>query len=276
MKKIIVGFIGCGHMSSHLISGIVSNEQYSPEQIWVSDINQANLSKISAETGVRVSTDNKAVAEKADILVLGVLPHALETVCEEIAEITQKKNSLIISIAAGVNCDILETWLGKSTSIVRAMPNIPVKVKEGVLALFANSQIEEDQKKSVEVLFNTIGLTCWMSSESQLDTVTVLSGCGPAYFLLVMESLQKAAEALGIDKEIAKELTIQTALGTAKMASQSDEPLDIQRKHVCPPGGVTEQAIFSFIEDGIDEMFKKALLRARKKVTEVADIKTSK
>lgn len=262
MAEPIISFIGAGNMASSIIGGLVA-KGFKRKSIIASDPSEQQLQQLQqALPVVKTTTDNLQAAAKADILVLAVKPQAMQVVARELAPALTHR-PLIISIAAGINCDSLANWLGADLPIVRVMPNTPSLVECGASGLFANPVVDDNQRRQAEQLMRAVGIALWVNDEAELDAVTAVSGSGPAYFFLVMEAMQAAGEALGLSPTVARQLTLQTALGAAQMAVGSDvEPAELRRQ-VTSPGGTTEQAIASFEQDQLREVFARALTAAR-------------
>lgn len=266
-----IAFIGAGNMASALIGGMIANG-YPAEKIIATDLSEERLAALKNEHGIQTSTDNAQTVLNADCVVLAVKPQVLKEVATAIAPQVQEKTPLLVSIAAGIRSDDLERWLGGNVSLVRSMPNTPALLQTGATGLFANSQVNDNQKELAESLMNAVGITLWVDNESQIDAVTAVSGSGPAYFFLVMEAMSAAGEKLGLSSEIAKKLTLQTALGAARMATEGSDAPDELRKKVTSPGGTTEQAINSFENSGIREIFEQALNAADTRSKELSEI----
>jgi pyrroline-5-carboxylate reductase len=179
---------------------------------------------------------------------------------------------LIISIAAGITEPDLRNWLGGDLAIIRCMPNTPALIGCGATGLFANSFVNKDQRQIADAILSAAGITVWVDDEKLLDSVTALSGSGPAYFFLVIEILQKIGEELGLTPEQARQLTLQTAVGATRMAQQSDESAAVLRKRVTSPGGTTERAIEILQSGGIEKLFSKALTGAYTRCEELSDL----
>jgi pyrroline-5-carboxylate reductase len=152
------------------------------------------------------------------------------------------------------------------------MPNTPALVKSGATALFATAAVTAAQRDQAESVLRAVGLTLWLEHEEQMDAVTALSGSGPAYFFLVMEAMQGAAQAIGLPERTARLLTLQTAFGAAKMALESDEEPSLLRQRVTSPGGTTERALNVLEEGKLRELFHDALTSARDRSRELAAI----
>lgn len=264
-------FIGAGNMASSIIGGLVASG-YPASLISASAPSQEHLDTLSSQYKVNTTQDNHQVAAEADILVLAVKPQILQAVCADLASPLTGKSPLIISIAAGVETPHIESWLGNSFPIIRCMPNTPALVSQGASGLFANNQVSAEQRQQADEIFQSIGITEWITQEEQMHGITALSGSGPAYFFLMMEALEDAAVKTGIPRETARKLGIQTVLGAAEMAKQSDlEPAQLKR-NVMSPGGTTEKAIQSFEDGCIRTLFDTAISAAADRSKELAEL----
>lgn len=271
MKSKTLAFIGCGNMAASLINGLVT-DGYDPKKIMASDPDSEKLVHISSLHGIHTTSDNSEAVEFAQVLVMAVKPQALEQVANSIAPAVQKSKPLIISIAAGVLEKDLDNWLGGDVALVRTMPNTPAMIKVGATALHANPKVSTDQKDLAETILRAVGLTLWVESEPMIDAVTALSGSGPAYFFLVMEAMESAAVELGLPTETAHLLTLQTALGAARMAMESSDTPATLRERVTSPGGTTEAALQTFEDGGLRDLFVQALTHARDRSIELSKL----
>ncbi len=269
--KPTITFIGGGNMATSLIGGLLATD-YPSNNITVSEPDTEKLKHFQQQFHINTNTDNDEAVKSADIVVLAVKPQILQTVCKDIAGSVQDKQPLIISIAAGIRGTDINRWLGGKCALVRCMPNTPALLQEGATGLFANENVSDAQKLSAENILSAAGITTWVNEESLLDAVTALSGSGPAYFFLLMETMQKAGEHLGLDTNTAKQLTLQTALGAARMAASGEDDPATLRAKVTSKGGTTEAAINYFKENGIEDLVNKALTSARDRAIELADI----
>jgi len=269
MKTNKIGFIGGGNMASSLMSGLIASG-YSPRQLWVSDINQEILKSLSTNLNVNISPTNEDVINKADVVVFAVKPQVLETVAKNAAALIRQKQSLVVSIAAGITQKSLSHWIGGDTAIVRCMPNTPALVLTGATALHANAQVKPEQRNLAENIMRSVGIALWVDNESELDAVTAVSGSGPAYYFLLMEAMEKAAVEMGLNESTARLLVLQTALGAAKIALESSESPEQLRQRVTSPGGTTQQAIETFQRGGFTELVSKAVHAARNRSIEMS------
>jgi pyrroline-5-carboxylate reductase len=206
------------------------------------------------------------------VLVLAVKPQVLREVAKPLATAIQRYRPLVISVAAGVREPDLRRWLGDQVAIVRSMPNTPALVKSGATALYANPHVSDQQQQLAESILRAVGLTIWVNDENLLDSVTALSGSGPAYFFLVMEALEQAGIKLGLSEEQARLLTLETAFGAAKMALESPQSPALLRNRVTSPGGTTECALKVLQEGQLETLFVNALEAACQRARELGDL----
>ena len=268
MTHATITFIGAGNMASSLVGGLIADD-YPAKKIWVTDPDQAKLMQLQQQYQINISNNNQQAAELADILVLAVKPQIMKEVILPLAPILQSRETLVISIAAGIPINALQRWLGE-LAIVRCMPNTPALIGASATALYANNWVNQQQKNQAEAILRAVGISLWVTNEQQLDIVTALSGSGPAYFLLVMESLIAAAVQLGLSEQTAHLLTLQTAMGSAKMALTSTDKPEQLRQRVTSPGGTTERAIKVLEEQQIHAIFADAITAATQRAKELA------
>lgn len=264
-----ITFIGAGNMASSLAGGIIA-KGYDPLNITLTDVNDSQLAQARSNLQVNTSRDNLAACQKADVIVLAVKPQVMGDVIAPLQAIVSQRKPLIISIAAGITLAKLEGWLGASAAIVRCMPNTPALVEAGATGLFANASVSDSQREQARAIMASVGLALWLENEDQIDAVTALSGSGPAYFFLVMEAMIDAGKAMGLTEQVARQLTLQTALGSAQMAiTGSVEPAELRRR-VTSPGGTTERAIGIMEQQGLPATFMAALKGACARSRELA------
>jgi pyrroline-5-carboxylate reductase len=269
MKIQKIGFIGGGNMASSLISGLIASG-HSPQDLWVSDINPETLKVLADNLKVNTSTNNDDIINAVDVIVLAVKPQILSSVAKNAATSIQRKQNLVVSIAAGISQHSLSQWLGDNIAIVRCMPNTPALVLTGATALHANAQVTTEQHDLAENIMRSVGIALWVNDESELDVVTAVSGSGPAYYFLLMEAMEKVAIDMGMSEITARLLVQQTALGAAKIALESSESPEQLRKRVTSPRGTTEQAIETFEQGGFTALVSKALHAARNRSIEMS------
>ncbi len=265
-----IGFLGGGNMAEALIKGVTAAKVYEPENIFVSDIRPERLQLLAKEYQVQTLDSNAALAERVDILVLSVKPQNMTEALESIKD-ALKPDTLVISIAAGVKVANIAAVLG-DIAIVRVMPNTPALIGEGASALFANNKAKPMMEKAMSI-FSAVGKAVIVDDEGLIDTVTAVSGSGPAYYFLLMEEMIKAAVQLGLPDNVAKELVLQTAKGAALLATSADQkgesPAELRRK-VTSPGGTTEAALKVLADGKISELISAAIKRARDRSQELS------
>ncbi len=265
-----IAFIGGGNMASCIIGGMLANG-FEAAQISVGNPGQEKRDSLQQRYGIATSADNHSAVAGAEIVVLAVKPQVMGTVAEDLAR-SIAADALIVSVAAGIQLADLQRWLGARRPIVRAMPNTPSMVRSGAAGLFANEFVSDRQKQSIEAIFSAVGICCWVETEALIDAVIAVSGSGPAYFFLIMETMQRIAQELGLPEQTARDLTIQTALGAAQMASTSDLDAAQLRQQVTSPGGTTAAAIATFQALDIEESFRQAMQAAVDRAREMAKI----
>jgi pyrroline-5-carboxylate reductase len=270
-KQPVVVFIGAGNMAQSLISGLVKSG-FDRSHIQVTDRHSENLQHFANLFGIQTHLSNIEASRSADILVLSVKPQDMQALMLELKGEFQKNKPLLISVSAGIHTDHLEHWLETKTAIVRAMPNAAALLGMSATGLYANSRVTEEQKNLAESLLRAVGITVWMNHEHDLDVVTALSGSGPAYFFLMMETLQQSAEKLGLPTHTARLLTLQTALGAARMTLESDTPLEELRKKITSKGGTTEQALNKLETGGFRSLIQSALQAAKERSIEIGHL----
>ncbi|WP_260295196.1 pyrroline-5-carboxylate reductase [Sedimenticola hydrogenitrophicus] len=271
MSSKTITFIGAGNMASSLIGGLVA-DGYAPKKIVASDPDSGKLADLSARFGIQSATDNIDAVGRADVVVLAVKPQALERLCGDIRAAVQQRHPLVVSIAAGIREADLQAWLGGDITLVRSMPNTPAMLQAGATVLHAGASVSAAQRDLAESILRAVGLTRWVDDEALMDVVTALSGSGPAYFFLVMEALEAAAIANGLAADTARLLTIQTALGAARMAIESSDGPAALRQKVTSPGGTTERAL-SILEQGeLRTLFEKAVTGACERSRELSEM----
>jgi len=273
MSKETIAFIGGGNMASSLIAGLVANG-HDPQRLIVSDPDRPKLDALATGFGVRTTGDNAEAAGNANLVVLSVKPQLARQVCRELAPALGQRKPLFVSVMAGIREQSIWEWLGGGTPLplVRAMPNTPVMIQSGATVLHATPETSPSQRNQAETVLRAGGLTRWVDQETQLDAVTALSGSGPAYFFLLMETLEQVGVALGLESENARLLTIQTALGAARMAMESDDSPRELRERVTSPGGTTERALDILESGGIRTLVTQAISAACERSEELSRI----
>ncbi len=266
----MIAFIGGGNMAAALAGGLIA-DRYPAARIQIADPDADKRARLGARLGVTCTGDNLEAARGAAILVLAVKPQVIKEVAGALAGVVRETRPLIISVAAGIREKDLSRWLGGDCALVRTMPNTPAMIQAGATVLHAGPGVSRTRRDQAESILRSVGLTLWVEDEGQLDAVTALSGSGPAYFFLIMEALEEAGSCLGLPPETARLLTLQTALGAAKMALESREPPAELRRRVTSPGGTTERAIQTLEQAQLRKLFERALAAARDRSVELSE-----
>ncbi|HET8899804.1 MAG TPA: pyrroline-5-carboxylate reductase [Rhodanobacteraceae bacterium] len=263
-----LGFIGGGNMARSLIGGLLQHG-FAADSICVAEPHVDARTTLTRDFGVVATSDNLAVASPADVLVLAVKPQVMKEVCTGLRDAIGHA-PLLISIAAGVRSGQMDGWLGGGRAIVRAMPNTPALIGAGATALYANPAVTADQRGQAEYILASTGLVRWVEDEAVMDTVTALSGSGPAYFFALVEALEDAAVAQGLPRDTARALAAQTCLGAGRMLTESgDAPAELRRR-VTSPGGTTAAALASFEQDHLTAITARAVAAATRRGAELS------
>ena len=253
-----ISFIGGGNMAQALISGLVGCG-IKPNLITVADPSSDAREQLAAKglNTVDPMADPKSAVIGADIVVLAVKPQMMKVVVSAFADVLD--NQLVISVAAGLSTDLLSNMLGGYSNIVRAMPNTPSMIQMGATGLYGTDNISAEQKQLATAVMEASGLVMWVDDEEHMHAVTAVSGSAPAYMFYFIESMVDGAVALGLDKEQASALAMQTMLGAAKMAMNSDDaPAELRRK-VTSPNGTTQAAVESMQANEIGRQISEAM-----------------
>ncbi len=254
-KKQTIGFIGGGNMAQAMISGLLASG-YPAQRIMVSDPND-DKRKAFCEQGLQATSDNSELIAFADTVILAIKPQIFASLLPQIApSITDDK--LIISVAAGVTIETIATLINHN-NIIRVMPNTPALVQTGAAGLYAHTSVSKEDKNIAESIIASSGLAIWVDNEELIHSVTAVSGSAPAYFFYLMEAMIAKGEELGLSYEQAKNLTLQTALGSAKMALASTESPTILRQRVTSPNGTTHAAIENMKAHNFEAIISDAL-----------------
>lgn len=266
-----LAFIGGGNMARCLIGGLLT-DGYEPKKIWVSDPNELILQELKDIFSLHVTTQNLTAVEEAEIVIFSVKPHILQKVAKELAGFIQAKKPLVLSITAGIHEKDLQRWLGGKLPIIRCIPNTPALVRSAVSGLYANTYTSSAQREIAESILRSVGMTFWVDREDLLNAVSAVSASGPAYFFLLMELIQKAAEQFGLNAKDAHLLVIQTALGSAKLALESNSNFKDLRQNVTSPNGITECAMDYLWKHDIHKLFLSAIKAAKNRCDHLAEL----
>jgi pyrroline-5-carboxylate reductase len=253
-----VAFIGGGNMARSLIGGLVAGGR-APLSLHVAEPVEALREALAADFGVRACADARDAAMHASVWLFAVKPQVMRGICESLADVARAHRPLVVSIAAGITTAQLDRWLGGGCAVVRAMPNTPSLLGQGVTGLFGTPTVSASQRGDAESLLRTGGPTVWIDDEALMDAVTAVSGSGPAYVFLLAEAMQAAAERQGLPAQTASLLVRQTIAGAAAMLGQAGEAPSVLRARVTSPGGTTQAAIEAFQAGGFESLVDTAI-----------------
>ena len=264
-----VAFIGGGNMARSLIGALIRGG-VAARSIAVAEPDATTREALARDFGIVAHASSTDAVRGASTIVLAVKPQVLAGVCPEIGRALGDAAPLIVSIAAGIRIDQIERWIGRPLPIVRSMPNTPALIGAGATGLIANARASEDDRASAEAMLDAAGRTAWIEREDLMDTVTALSGSGPAYFFLLVEALEDAAVAQGLPRETARMLASQTCLGAGRMLVESGEAPSTLRERVTSPGGTTAAALAAFDAGGLRKLVAAAVAAATERGRELS------
>jgi len=271
MTSQTIAFIGGGNMARALVGGLL-RRGHAAGDIRVSDPSpDARESLRRSFPGIGVHDDNVAAAAGAATWVLAVKPQQMKAVATALAAVARAEGPLVISVAAGVRSADLHGWLGSAATVVRCMPNRPALIGAGITAIHGDAALDAGTRRRAADILGAAGECVWIEDESLLDAVTAVSGSGPAYVFLLIEMLESAARAEGIDAATARRLAIETVHGAARMAREGDEPPEVLREQVTSPGGTTAAALEVLEGSGIRDTFTRAVHAATLRSRQLAD-----
>lgn len=258
-----VTFIGGGNMGEAMLSAILSEGLSAAGAVCVSDISEERGSYLAQKFGVTALSDNRRAVQSGEIVVLAIKPQNLSAVMGELKG-HLRSSQLVLSIIAGARINTLRLGLNHD-SIVRVMPNTPAQIGEGVSVWTATPEVTGEQKKWAASILASMGKEIYVDDEKYLDMATAMSGSGPAYVFLFMESLVEAAIHIGLPREMAQELVLPTVLGSARFAQKSDKSLAELRRMVTSPGGTTAEALAVLEKEKFADLVLRAVVAAYEK-----------
>lgn len=262
-----VGFIGGGNMAEAMLGGMLK-QGFAPSDLRVTEPNPVRRADLESRFGVLVEASPQQTLA-VDVLVLAVKPQILREVLVNMPKLAAE--TCVLSIAAGVRAVDIRRWLNGHEQVVRAMPNTPALVGAGVAGLYALPAVHEAQRARAAQVLDAVGQTLWVAEESLLDAVTALSGSGPAYVFLFMETLSAAGRALGLDKETARTLALRTVHGAAELALHDGSEPATLRARVTSEGGTTERGIAVLQEHGLESLVIEAARAAAARAAELGN-----
>ena len=270
LQKAHLAFIGGGNMASAILGGLI-RQGFAPAQVTVIEPFAETAAKLTADWGVEVATAAASAStalSKADLVIWAVKPQVFKEAALPVAAFTQK--ALHLSVAAGIRSDSIARWL-QTDRVVRSMPNTPALVGQGITGLFARAGVSAPDQHLIEQVLKSTGEFLWVEQEADLDTVTALSGSGPAYVFYFLEAMTEAGVKMGLPEAQAYHLAKATFGGATHLARQSVESPEVLRQRVTSKGGTTYAALTSMADDHVKEAFIKGMLAAQKRAGELGD-----
>jgi pyrroline-5-carboxylate reductase len=264
-----LAFIGGGNMAAALIGGL-TKRGLPVTRVAVADPDREQLQRLVRDYGVSAAADNVTAVKGAEVVILAVKPQLMRGVALGLAPQLAETRPLVISVAAGIPHAALARWFGPQVPVIRTMPNRPALNGFGATGLFAPASVGAANRALAEMIMAAVSATVWVEHESQMDTVTALSGSGPAYFFLFMEALEAAAHERGLPSDVAHQLTLETAFGAAQMARQSADSLATLREQVTSKGGTTAAALEVLDAAGLRAIVAHAVAAADRRSAELA------
>ncbi|MGS2780336.1 pyrroline-5-carboxylate reductase [Robertmurraya sp. GLU-23] len=257
-----IGFIGCGKMGQAILTGLLSKSNMEKNIVRVSAKTETTLTKVKELFGVETTTNNKEIGKWADIIVIAVKPDLHKEVIEEIRTVISF-NTIVVTIAAGITLQFLEQLFERQVKVVRAMPNTPSLVGEGMTALCFHHLVLNDEREQVSHIFESLGKV-EVFPESLMNSVPAISGSSPAYVYMMIEALADGAVKQGLARDKSYRMAAQAVLGAAKMVLETGLHPGVLKDQVCTPGGATIEAVAALEETG----FRASILSAMESCTE--------
>ncbi len=255
-----VAVVGAGKIGAAILRGIIRAGLLAEDQVMASDVSAALRQAVAGELGIEVAADNRKICEFADIVVLAVKPQIVDPVLEELAA-GVGKDKLLVSVAAGVPISRIEAKLTAGARVVRVMPNLPCVAGAGASAYASGTHATPKDLEHVAAILNSFGIGLAVE-EKYLDAVTGLSGSGPAYVFLFMEALVDGGVHVGLPRDVALKLALQTVYGSARMALESAKHLGELKDEVTSPGGTTIAGLYALEQQGFRGAVMEAVLSA--------------
>lgn len=265
-----IGFIGAGNMASAIIGGLL-DAGLAPDRICAADPSEAAREALATRGITAIAPAPSERFREVELVVLAVKPQLMAGAVEDLKPHVAADCALM-SVAAGISIASLQSMIGHAQQpTVRCMPNTPALVRAGASALYASPEVDDAQRLGIQSVMSVVGTVQWLTDEAQIDMVTAVSGSGPAYFFAFMEAMIAAGERMGLPHDITSQLTLQTALGAAKLAAESSDPIDELRRKVTSPGGTTARALASFERSGLSDVVDRGMEACLQRAREMAE-----
>lgn len=255
-----IAFIGSGTMAEAMIRGLLSQKIVEPGQIIAAGPRPERAEKLQERHAIAVTTDNQIAAEKGQIVVLSVKPQVLKDVMPEIRGHLRRQD-MVVSIIAGMPIETIANGLAHA-AVVRAMPNTPAQIGQGITVWTVTQEVSESQKQQAQAILGSLGQEVFVEDEDYLDMATALSGTGPAYVFLLMEAMIDAGVHMGFSRRISKQLVFQTIRGSVEFAARSDKHVAELRNQVTSPGGTSAEALYHMEKGGLRTVISRGIWAA--------------
>jgi pyrroline-5-carboxylate reductase len=263
----IIGFIGCGNMAKAMLNGIIKSNLVLKEDIIASATTKETLEEVKNTYNIKTTLNNVEVANTADIIILAVKPNKYDLVIDEIKE-SIRKDVIIVNIAAGINIEYIQKRFNRKLKVVKAMPNTPAMVGEGMTAISLSKEINQKETEEIINIFNSFGKV-EIIDENLMDAVTAVSGSSPAYIYMLIEAMADAAVIEGMSRKLAYKFASQAVLGAAKMVLETEIHPGQLKDNVCSPKGTTIEAVATLEKNGFRHAIIEAMRVCAKKSREM-------
>lgn len=258
-----IAFIGAGVMAEAIISGVINSGSAKPEQITASDISHIRLTDVNSKYNIHTIDSNQEAVKGKDVIVLSVKPQVFNQIADDLRGRIEN-DQLVLSIMAGVKIDTINMLLTHK-AVVRVMPNTPAQIGKGISVWTATDTVRQHQKDTVKIILKALGKLIYVDDEKYIDMATALSGSGPAYVFMIVQSLIDAGVHIGLPRDIASELVMETILGSVTYAKESGKHLGELRDMVTSPGGTTAEGLLKLEEGELRAVLIQAVMAAYEK-----------
>ena len=257
-----ISFVGGGTMGEAIIKSLLAKGIAAPGDIVVSDVSQSRRDVLNKEYGIQTTANSREAVDNADVVVLAVKPQDLNKVMGDLKDLSLQQ--LVLSIAAGISLDSIRQRL-EHPCLVRAMPNMPAQIGEGITVWTATAEVNQQQKDMAQSILGSLGEEIYVNNEKYIDMATALSGSGPAYVFLIIEALVDAGVHIGLPRDIAEKLVIETMLGSTKSVKVMDKHPAELKNMVTSPGGTTAEGLLQLETGGLRSLLLQAVIAAHDK-----------
>jgi len=257
-----IGFIGGGTMGEAIVKSLLDKGLVKPVDVVVSDVSQNRRGLLKERYGIKTTADNGVAAKGADVVVLAIKPQDIGKVMGELAGLSAEQ--IVLSIAAGVTLETLKQGL-KHDCLIRSMPNMPAQIGEGITVWTASSGVNQKQREMIRAILSAVGEEVYLDAEKYIDMATALSGSGPAYVFLIIEALTDAGVQIGMPRNTAEKLVVETMIGSARSVKVTGKHPAELKNMVTSPGGTTAEGLLQMELGGIRSLLLRTVIAAYEK-----------